>query len=381
MKDKLEQTVHGGGTELRSSNLELLRILSMLAIIAHHYVVNSGITEQYDYVHVTQNMIFLQFWGMWGKTAINSFILISGYFMCTKALTIKRYLKVFLETIFYKYLIFIVLLIAGYEQITAVRLFNLLFGYFRYANGGGNFTSSFLMFYLFVPFYNLLIERMKRGQHAALCALLFFWYTICGTFFLNGSVFGEVTWFMVLYFIAAYVRLYPCRWTESWKFALILLLASLVLAYASVVTVDFVGVKLGFHSTYYMVADCHKFLAFTTSLAAFILFKNWKMPYSRLINSAAATAFGVLCIHASSDAMRTWLWKDFLKVPTYYTAPLPQLVMHAALSVVGIYVICSLIDCLRIRFIERPVMNWIEQKQGKIINKVSLMWNKVLDFI
>lgn len=353
----------------------------MLAIIAHHYVVNSGITAQYDYAHVTQNMVFLQFWGMWGKTAINSFILISGYFMCTKALTIKRYLKVFLEAEFYKCLIFIILLIAGYEQITAVRLFNLLFGYFRYANGSGNFTSSFLMFYLFVPFYNLLIERMERKQHAALCALFLFWYTICGTFFFNGSIFGEAAWFMVLYFFAAYIRLYPCRWTESWKFALILLLTSLLLSYASIVTVDFVGVKFGFSGIYYMLSDCNKFLALTTSLAAFVLFKNWKIPYSKLINSTAATAFGVLCIHASSDAMRTWLWKDFLKVPTYYTAPLPQLVMHAALSVVGIYVVCSLIDRVRICFIERPVMNWIERKQGNVTRKVSLAWGKFLDQI
>lgn len=30
----------------RISNFELLRILTMLFIIAHHYVVNSGITEK-----------------------------------------------------------------------------------------------------------------------------------------------------------------------------------------------------------------------------------------------------------------------------------------------------------------------------------------------
>lgn len=30
-------------TQLRDSNIELLRILMMLVIIAHHYVVNSGI--------------------------------------------------------------------------------------------------------------------------------------------------------------------------------------------------------------------------------------------------------------------------------------------------------------------------------------------------
>ena len=36
----------GGGA--RSSNIELFRILSMLMIVAHHYVVNSGLIDCID---------------------------------------------------------------------------------------------------------------------------------------------------------------------------------------------------------------------------------------------------------------------------------------------------------------------------------------------
>ncbi|MEG0485362.1 MAG: hypothetical protein RR576_07935 [Oscillospiraceae bacterium] len=49
----------------RASNLELFRILLMLMIIAHHYVVNSGLTELYNFQNITPNMIFLQLFG-WG---------------------------------------------------------------------------------------------------------------------------------------------------------------------------------------------------------------------------------------------------------------------------------------------------------------------------
>lgn len=34
---------------VRSSNIELFRILSMLMIVAHHYVVNSGLIDCIDY--------------------------------------------------------------------------------------------------------------------------------------------------------------------------------------------------------------------------------------------------------------------------------------------------------------------------------------------
>lgn len=50
---------------MRQSNFELLRIVAMLIIIAHHYVVLSGITEFFDYDTLPANMLFLQFLG-WG---------------------------------------------------------------------------------------------------------------------------------------------------------------------------------------------------------------------------------------------------------------------------------------------------------------------------
>lgn len=87
----------------RSSNLEILRIVAMLIIIAHHYVVNSGIVQLYDYSNITANMIFLQFFGFGGKMAINIFVLISSYFMCQYKLTWKKVLKLYLEVKFYAY--------------------------------------------------------------------------------------------------------------------------------------------------------------------------------------------------------------------------------------------------------------------------------------
>ena len=42
----------------RSTNIELLRILIMLSLVAHHFTVNSGITNLYDFHHIAGNMVF-----------------------------------------------------------------------------------------------------------------------------------------------------------------------------------------------------------------------------------------------------------------------------------------------------------------------------------
>ena len=48
---------------VRTSNLELFRILLMLMIIAHHYVVNSGLTEVWSANDETGNSLFLALFG------------------------------------------------------------------------------------------------------------------------------------------------------------------------------------------------------------------------------------------------------------------------------------------------------------------------------
>ena len=70
-----------GGQSSRDSNFELFRIILMLAIVAHHYVVNSGLTGLYDFNNITGNMVFLQLFGFAGKIGINCFVFITGYFM------------------------------------------------------------------------------------------------------------------------------------------------------------------------------------------------------------------------------------------------------------------------------------------------------------
>lgn len=51
--------------EYRNTNIEILRILMMLSLIAHHFVVNSGIPSLYETGNISINMMFAQVFGMW----------------------------------------------------------------------------------------------------------------------------------------------------------------------------------------------------------------------------------------------------------------------------------------------------------------------------
>ena len=117
--------------------------------------------------------------------------------------------------------------------------------------------------------------------------------------------------------------------------------------------------KFNKNIVYYFVADSNKILALITAFCAFMFFKNLNLGYNKFINKVAASAFGVLLIHANSDAMRKWLWKDVLDNTYYYNSGFYFL--HAILSVVSIYIICTLIDMLRIKFVEKPAFEIFEK--------------------
>ena len=94
------------------------------------------------------------------------------------------------------------------------------------------------------------------------------------------------------------------------------------------------------------------------------------MDYHPVINLLAQSIFGVLLIHANSDAMRQWLWNDLLHTTRFFDSP--WLVLHAFGSVAGVYLVCTAIDQARTHLIEKPFFNrfgdTIDGIQKKIMN-------------
>lgn len=359
-----------GGVQHRQSNLELLRIIAMFSIVAHHFVVNSGITAHYDLSSWSGNMIFLQIWGMWGKVAINAFVMITGYFMCTSKVTTKRFLKMYLEILFYRYGLYIFFLLMGREPLTIRRLFTLVFATLRGVNSG--FSSSFMFFYLFIPFYNLLLEKLDKRKLQILIGLLLFTQTITATFFFNWDVFNFVMWYMTIYFIAAYFRLYPSAKTESNKICMPLLAGSIVVSLLGIFAGDYIGNRIGMTGWYYhLVNDSNKIMALLVGVFAFLVFKNMKIKYSPIINTVATATFGVLLIHAGSDAMRQFLWKDLLHVSDMFFNTLPMLIVKTVGLTTVIYSVCTAIDLVRIKLVEDPLFKKLEKTTW--INK-TLYW-------
>lgn len=352
--DMETKEIRGGG---RNSSIELFRIVTMLCVIAHHYVVNSGITEAITRENVLAfpSMFSLLFgWG--GKTGINCFVLITGYFMCQSQISVKKYLKLILEVEFYTLVIYLIFLFSGYEEFSLKELIRALIPVYGLGTG---FSSSYLIFYLFIPYLNLLIKSMNRTQHLRLVGICLLTGTMLQTFLKVSAAFTYVGWFIVLYFTASYIRLYPRKYFGERKLWGMALLIFLLLSWGSVMAGAWIYARWGKGVYYYFVSDSNKLLAVATAVSAFLFFINLRLRYHPIINNIAASVFGVLMIHANSDTMRQWLWKDLLDNVAAYNSS--NYVLHAIGSVLGVYVVCTLIDMVRIRLLENPLFEWYDR--------------------
>lgn len=344
--------------KVRNSSLELFRIITMLVIVAHHYIVNSGITSE---MIIRENVtdaksLFCLLFGWGGKTGINCFLLITGYFMCKSNITIKKFLKLYLSIVFYNVIIYFVFLLTNYSTF-AVDDIKLLF---IPLNGiGSNFFSTFLVFYLFIPFLNILVHNMTEKQHLSLICVCLLCFTVPQSFLKVENGIRYVGWFMVLYFISSYFRIYPKDIFQKcglWGFATII---ALLFSWGSVITGAYTFKNTGSGMQYFYVSDSNKILAVITAVCAFLFFKNLKIKYSRVINTIAASAFGVLLIHANSNTMRKWLWRDTLENTSYFESE--YLIPHAIISVLVVYILCTLIDIIRINLLEKPFFRFYDK--------------------
>lgn len=342
----------------RSSNLELYRILLMLAIVAHHYVVNSGLLPLLQGDAMTLKGGFFYLFGMWGKTGINCFVLITGYFMCKSRITLRKFLKLILQIEFYALVVALPFWLYNYEGFSTKDLLLCLIPVKTVSDG---FTSCFILFWLTIPFLNVIIQGIDRKMHLRLIALGLFIYTAVLYIPRGGVQMNYVSWFIVLYFISSYIRLHPGHiyHSESAKTWGLLTVCSVLLAVGSVVGTYLINNLFEKNKiVFWLVSDSNAILALAVGVTTFMFFKNIRIPHSKFINTVGSTTFGVLLIHAHSNVMRHWLWCDTVAcVDHYFDA---YYFLYAPIAVLSVFPICSFIDYIRIKTIHKWIFKQLD---------------------
>lgn len=194
----------------RNSSIDLLRIISMLMVICNHLISWSNILPDETYALTPMWLVTNTFF-VFLLPAVNCFVLISGYFLCTSRFRLKKLISLWLQTAFYS--VGIYLLVCCFSDTVAFSLTTLIKSCFPVTMQRYWFITAYFLMYALSPFLNILIRAMNQRMHLMCCIVLFLIFSFAAiVVYISdfSSVYGGYTfiWFCVIYIAGAYIRLY-----------------------------------------------------------------------------------------------------------------------------------------------------------------------------
>lgn len=350
----------------RQSNFELLRILAMLMIVAHHFSVHGHF--DFSGAAVSINEVWLSALAMGGKLGVNLFVLISGYFLCTRTkLDLLKVGKLHSQIWLYSIGIYTLMVLLG----NPFSLKACVKSAFPITFEAWWFASTYFVLFLFSPYINRTLAGLTKKQHAVLLLMMFVFWSVIPAVTHQTFQRSNLTWFVFLYVLAAYFRKYEADFSAS---AVKWLIASITLALLMliwVVATDFFGL-LPFVSSN-QAGQLYSMFSVPMVLLScllFLSFKNLKMPYTPWINQIAASTFGVYLIH-DSGYIRTLLWVDLFRNASF--AQSPYLIAYSLACIVAVFVVCTLLDRLRMLIFGK----WLDQLLNMLLAKACAIGGAV----
>lgn len=200
---------------MRASNIELLRIISMILIIMHHFSVHGCFPFTPD---LTFNKVFLQVFGLGGKAGVVAFVMITGYFMVSSSFKLHKFVKLVGQIWFYSIAMLGVAMGLGLDTVTSRNMILALLP----IGAMSWFAQNFLVLYLLTPIINRVLRWLQRKYYVMLLVVsTVIWFLIPTALNLWPNVphttfgFKHIFSFVVFYSMGAYIKLYGSHITKK----------------------------------------------------------------------------------------------------------------------------------------------------------------------
>lgn len=287
-----------GGKEVgkeRSSNLELLRVLCILFIVADHATGQTGIFRTTDGLGLTfcyTSLLSLS------KVACSVFVIISSWFLSQMEFRLKKVLHVWLTVFMYT---MPVLVFLHYKGI--VSKWDLRLAFFPMEEGPLWFANHYMALLLIMPLLNTVLHKTTKNVLAYFLGFMFILSSVYPTLTLSNGFFGSEFWAMILlYMLTGYIRKYKDALPSSKKSFLVFGLVWFLLVAAR--TLSTVYFEKAPYVCLHIQTFCEIFRIRMQSIPNLVLayslffgFKGLNIKHSKFINTLASTTLGVYVYH------------------------------------------------------------------------------------
>lgn len=355
--------------KMRNSSIELLRVISMLMVVAHHFVVHN-LDSAWDINGDSSRFLIAVFAAPLGKISIVSFFSVTAWFLCEKEsgfrVSFQRVWKMELQVLFYAWGMCILFVIFDRRLLNVSTI---LKSFFPVSTDLWWYVTSYILFLLLFPFLNKGLYLLGKQCHLYLCLVtIVVWGGIQGVLPNGYMDLANSVAFVWIYILISYYKWYMksfsfgvSMWIAGAGFTLCLL-PRFVFGYLPTVA----SLSYPLNRARYTAADIFsaewKLPVMMAGLGLVLVFTSFSFN-NRVINWLAKSAFSVYLI-TEYPLMRTLLWKKYFTFSSLENRALPVAISFVVL-VFLIYLLCALVDTLRrlvFRFMIDKPANWLFKK-------------------
>lgn len=359
----------------RDTNIELLRIICIVMIIALHYIQHGGNFE-YELQNTTGYHI-LTVIKIFFLVSVNCFFLITGYYYAKTKFNTKKILLLWGKTILYSVLIYIVCLIFDYQHIGGPTEF--IQSFFPILTASYWFLTIYIALYFVIPFLNMILNQISKKQLQFILLFFIISHGVLSFIFTDykNNMISHFSLAIMMYLLGAYIKQYIPKRKKNFYLPMYITTCLISILGYQIITkihqnIDFIIINNLWENWF----DFTTFLNILSSLFLFLFFLNIsinKERINKIIMNVAPSVVSIYMIH-ENHVSRHW-WKELLNTQaytdTYFIIP------HLILCVIGVFLGCLIIDKIRCLITKQILKSRRIQEFNKKIDKFCEKINKI----
>lgn len=341
----------------RMANYELLRCVAMMMVIVLHYLGKGGLLP--DLTGESLGMRGTSAWLLEGLciVAVNVYMFISGYFLCTSCFKPSRLLRLLGQVWVYSVFFGMLGALTGVVAETPVDVHYFLTLLFPVSMEHYWFMTAYIFLYLLLPFVGMAVRAMTKSQlRLAAGALLTAFCLLKSVLPVRLETDGkgyDCLWYLCVFVAAAYIRRFGLPFLEKKGRGLLLYLGGSLLAFGGTMLLRLFCLKTG--SLERMVGMCMEYnhvLPFLAALGLFGAFGRLRISdkIAPVINKIGPCTLGVYLLHENLGlrySWQKWLGTEAVKAAGEGGAGVAAMLAWTALAVICVFICGVLTDLVR----------------------------------
>nr|WP_300678854.1 acyltransferase [uncultured Acetatifactor sp.] len=297
----------------RMANLELLRCVAMMMVIVLHYLGKGGMLSDLTGAAVSKAETAAWLLESFCIVAVNVYMFISGYFLCTSSFKVSRLIQLWLQIWAYSVGVGLIGALTGVLQETAFDTHYLLTLLFPVTMGHYWFMTAYVFLYLLLPFVGMAVKKMTKGQMQAALGILLLAFCVSKSILpvqLEMDRQGyDCLWYLCVFVAAAYVRRFGSAFLERKGRGLLLYAGCCLLVFGGTFALREVYLRTGgLERRIKMCLEYNHVLPFLAAAGLFGAFCRVRLRgrAADMVNRIAPYTLGVYLLHENLGLRYTW---------------------------------------------------------------------------